>query len=124
MNIGPTRINTEYKEKKKELGQLELEVIILPTQREEQERILKDSGNPKYVMSGLVVLAYASVAGMIYPSTLLPYPTDQTYDDTLTKWWILSLFFSQIIAIFIYLFIAMKRLGRIEKDLSRHTRWK
>jgi hypothetical protein len=115
VDISPPRLNTEYKEKKKELGQLEAELIILRAQKEEQERILKDFGNPKYVMSGLIVLAYAAVVGMIYPSTLLPYPTG-TYDDTLTKWWILSLFFSHIFAIFTYLFVAMKRLGSTMED--------
>lgn len=114
-NLSPPRVNIEYNEKKKELGQLEAERTILLAQKEEQERILQDFGKPKYVMSGLLVLAYASIVGMIYPSTLLPYPTD-TYNDTLTKWSILSLFFSHIVAIFTYLFVTMKRLGSTLED--------
>ncbi|MGX1266799.1 hypothetical protein RKD55_004743 [Rossellomorea marisflavi] len=108
--MGPPRNNHEYLEKKKELGQLEAELTILGAQKEEQEHILEDFGKPKYVMSGLGVLAYAAIVGIIYPSTLLPYSTN-TYDDTLTKWWVLSLFFSHIMAIFTYLFMAMKGLS-------------
>ncbi|UTE72817.1 hypothetical protein M1I95_21750 [Rossellomorea marisflavi] len=116
INFNPPRINNERQNKEKELGQLEVEVTILHTQREEQERILKDFGKPKYVMGGLLVLAYASVVGMVYPSTLLPYPPG-VYNDVLTKWWVLSLFFSHIVVIFTYLFVAMKRLGSIGEEV-------
>jgi hypothetical protein len=109
------RFNSERPVKEKELGQLESELTILNAQKEEQERILHDYGKPRYVMSGLMVLAYAAVVGMIYPSTLLPYPQG-VYDDVLTKWWILSLFFSHIVAIFFYLFVAMIRLGGTMED--------
>ncbi|MCA1012820.1 hypothetical protein [Halobacillus halophilus] len=111
----PAMVSSEYNDKKKELARLKEELTVLRTQRKEQESILKEYGQPKYVMSGLIVLAYAAVVGIIYPSTLMPYPMD-TYDDVTTKWWILSLFFSHIFVIFSYLFIAMKKLGGIEEN--------
>lgn len=115
MNIPTPKIDKEYQEKEKMVSQFETELTILSAQKEEQKRILEDFGKPKYVTSGLIVLAYAAAVGIIYPSILLPYPKD-TYDDHLTKWWILGLFFSHIVAIFGYLFMAMRGLSRTLKD--------
>lgn len=112
------KTNKEANNKGEELWQMEIKKTILLTQKKEQKRILEDFGKPKYVTSGLIILAYAAIVGIIYPSTLLPYSTN-TYDDTLTKWWILSLFFSHIGAIFVYLFMAMRGLSRNFEDKKK-----
>ncbi|MFB5284535.1 hypothetical protein [Peribacillus sp. Hz7] len=81
-----------------------------------QMKILNDYGKPKWVWTGLFVLIYACIVGIIYPSTLLPYPKD-IYDDVLTKWFLLGLFFSQLVALFVYLGFAMYKLTN-DKDES------
>ncbi|AZV41401.1 hypothetical protein BAOM_0789 [Peribacillus asahii] len=47
---------------------------------------------------------------------LLPYPAD-TYNDSLTKTFLLILFFSQLVALFVYLGFAMYKLTN-DKDES------
>lgn len=107
-NLQPTN---NYGDKEKERDQLKDEVNILKIQKEEQEKILEGYGRPRYVMSGLIVLGYATVVGICYPSTLLPY-LENTYDDVATKWLVLILFFSLLLAIFSYLTHAMIKLGK------------
>ncbi|RBW68228.1 hypothetical protein [Bacillus taeanensis] len=115
INPGNLVSNTDYKDKKKERNRLKDDVKILELQKKEQLKILNDYGKPKWIWSGLAVLVYASIVGIVYPSTLLPYPID-TYDDSLTKRFILFLFFSQLLALFIYLGIAMYKLTYSEED--------
>jgi len=106
----------EYKDTKKERERLKSVIRSLELQKEEQMKILNDYGKPKWVWTGLFVLIYACIVGIIYPSTLLPYPKD-IYDDVLTKWFLLGLFFSQLIALFVYLGFAMYKLTN-DKDES------
>jgi len=106
-------VNLDYKDKKRECGKLENEIKILELQKEEQLKILKEYGNPKWIISGLMVLLYATIVGIVYPSILLPY-NKGIYDDILIKWIVLCLFFSHLVMLFIYLFTAMIKLSRIE----------
>ncbi|ERN51620.1 hypothetical protein [Alkalihalophilus marmarensis] len=101
--------NTNYSYYVKEQERLEDDIKILVLQKKAQKEILKDYGKPVWVWSGVLVLLYASIVGIILPSLLLPYPLD-TYNDNLTKGYILSLFYSQLILLFIYLSLAMYRL--------------
>lgn len=103
------KINTDYKDSKKERDRLLDDIRVLELQKDEQRKILADYGKPRWVWSGLCVLIYACCVGIIYPSTLLPYPKE-TYNDPLTKWFLLSLFFSQLAALFMYLGYAMYKL--------------
>ena len=107
--------NTDYRESKKEKERLENEITILDLQKNEQIKILDDYGQPKWIWSGLFVLIYASIVSIIYPSTLLPYPPN-TYNDIQTKWLILSLFYSQLFALFIYLGFAMYKLTHSDNN--------
>ena len=107
--------NTDYKDTRKERDRLIDDIRVLELQQEEQLKILNDYGKPKWVWSGLFVLVYACIVGIVYPSTLLPYPKDK-YDDVLTKWFLLGLFFSQLLALIIYLGIATYKLTNDKED--------
>ncbi|MGP9038101.1 hypothetical protein ACT1WM_16475 [Bacillus stercoris] len=109
----PRSVNLEYNDKKKERDRLYDDIRVLELQIEEQRKILNDYGKPRGVWGGFAVLVYACIVGIIYPSVLLPYPTD-TYNDNLTKYWILFLFFSQLVALFVYLGFAMFKLMKDE----------
>ncbi|MEC1155033.1 hypothetical protein [Cytobacillus horneckiae] len=109
-------INTDYKDTRKEQDRLNDDIRVLELQLAEQLKILNDYGKPKWVWSGMFVLIYSCGVGIVYPSTLLPYSTD-TYDDVLTKWFLLGLFFSQLVALFVYLGFAMYKLTN-DKDES------
>lgn len=113
----PSAINphTEYKKAKKERNRLIDDIKVLELQQAEQLKILNDYGKPKWVWSGLFVLVYACGVGIVYPSTLLPYP-EKEYDDLLTKWFLLGLFFSQILALIIYLGFATYKLTNEKED--------
>ncbi|MGE7876178.1 hypothetical protein [Peribacillus muralis] len=108
-------INTDYKDTQKERNRLIDDIRVLELQQEEQLKILNDYGKPEWVWSGLFVLVYACIVGIVYPSTLLPYPKDK-YDDVLTKWFLLGLFFSQLLALIIYLGIATYKLTNDKED--------
>ncbi|WP_413327104.1 hypothetical protein ACL6ER_09555 [Bacillus inaquosorum] len=109
----PRSVNLEYNDKKKERDRLYDDIRVLELQIEEQRKILNDYGKPRGVWGGFAVLVYACIVGIIYPSVLLPYPTD-TYNDNLTKYWLLFLFFSQLVALFVYLGFAMFKLMKDE----------
>jgi hypothetical protein len=113
--ITPT-FNTDYKETKKERDRLIDDIRVLNLQLEDNLKIYNDYGKPKWVWSGLLVLVYACIVGIVYPSTLLPYPEEEKiYDDVLTKWFLLGLFYSQLLALIIYLGAAMYQLTRQKK---------
>ncbi|MCY8973997.1 hypothetical protein [Bacillus atrophaeus] len=105
----PRSVNLEYRDKSKERDRLDDDTRVLELQIEEQRKILNDYGKPHGVWGGFAVLVYACIVGIIYPSMLLPYPTE-TYNDNLTKYWLLFLFFSQLVALFVYLAFAMFKL--------------
>jgi hypothetical protein len=88
-----------------------IELKSLKEQVKKQEQIVKRNSKPAGIWSGLVVLFYACVVGIGWPSTLLPY-TENMYNDDLTKKVLLIFFFSEIIIIFIYLAINMRKLTR------------
>ncbi|WP_077305726.1 hypothetical protein [Terribacillus halophilus] len=125
INFPPPSINAEllfrsnpvnqqiYRDKIKQLNNLENELTILKLRREEQTKILNDYGKPTGLWGGLWVLIYACIVGIAYPSTLLPYPQN-TYNDGITKWFLISLFISQLLALFLYLGISMSKLTKQE----------
>lgn len=115
--INPARLQVSlqsYEQKRRDRDTYQKEVTFLVRQEEEQSKILTDFGKPHGMWGGLLVLVYASIVGIVYPVTLLPYPLE-TYDDERTKVLVLLLFFSQLIALFIYLGINMRFLTEDEK---------
>ncbi|QOS88746.1 hypothetical protein [Peribacillus sp. JNUCC41] len=115
--LSPPNINTDYKDTKKERDRLIDDIRVLDLQLEDNLKIYNDYGKPKWVWSGLLILVYACIVGIVYPSTLLPYPEEEKiYDDVLTKWFLLGLFYSQLLALIIYLGAAMYQLTRQEKE--------
>lgn len=100
-----------YRERVKDRNNLRDDVHVLEIQLKEQEKILGDYGKPKGLWGGLLVLIYACAVGIAYPTILLPYPTE-VYDDILTKWVLIGLFFSELLALFIYLAVAMYKLTK------------
>jgi hypothetical protein len=100
-----------YRDRVKERDKLEDEIQILTGMKEEQEKILRDYGKVSGLWGGLAVLIYACIVGITIPSTLLPYPLN-TFDDVATKQHLLALFFSELIALFVYLAVSMYKLTK------------
>lgn len=104
-NLIPTVVpvnHQAYRDKEKNRDTLKDEVTILTLQLGERQKILDDYAKPRGFWGGIIVLIYASLVGVAYPTTLLPYPSNY-YDDVATKWLLISLFLSQLVALFIYL---------------------
>ena len=90
---------------------MEAELISLEEQENKHKQIIENNSKPEGVFSGLIVLFYACVVGIIYPSMLLPYPSEM-YNDELTKRFLLFWFYSGLIVIFLYLFVQLKNLTK------------
>jgi hypothetical protein len=119
----PIQAQTEaqaYQQKKRDHDTYRNELSYLRQQESEQKKILEDYGKPHGMWGGLTVLVYASIVGIGYPVTLLPYPL-QTYNDEATRILILLLFLSQLLALFVYLGISMYSLTKDEKDPERRS---
>ncbi|GMA64214.1 hypothetical protein NZD89_02515 [Alicyclobacillus fastidiosus] len=112
--ISNARIQT-YREKVKERDRLRDEVHILKMQKDGQIKILGDYGKPIGLWSGLFVLIYSCIVGIGYPSIYLPCPKN-VYNDTFIKWLLIGLFFSELIALFIYLIFALYRLTKSKEE--------
>lgn len=115
--LNPIGTQTEaqvYQQKSRDRDTYSNELRYLRKQECEQKKILKDYGKPHGMWGGLFVLIYASIVGIAYPVTLLPYPV-QTYNDEATRILILLLFLSQLLALFVYLGISMYSLTKDEK---------
>ncbi|TFJ93138.1 hypothetical protein [Lentibacillus salicampi] len=112
--IKPAGEYQRYRDMVKECDQLADDLRALRAQKKEQQKILDDYGTPHGMWGGLGVLIYACVVGIAYPSTLLPYPADY-YDDVETKWFLLILFFSELIVLFVYLAFSLYRLTSNQK---------
>lgn len=108
-NITP--VNKYYHHQMKEKERLEYELKLLKNQKDEQKKISLDYGNPKGIWGGMFVLIYSCIVGIIYPVTLLPYPVN-TYNDVLTKWFLITLFISELTILFAYLSLATRRLTK------------
>lgn len=106
-------INPKIKENKDLRNSLKDEIHILELQRDEQIKILKDYSSPKGLWGGIGVLVYACAVGIAYPSILLPY-NPGVYNDFLTKWVLLGWFFSELVALFIYLIVNLRRLTKYD----------
>ncbi|MCD5324763.1 MULTISPECIES: hypothetical protein [Pontibacillus] len=110
--IMPNSATEDYKQKANNKANMEYELKVLRLRRDEQKKLLGEFGKPKGLWMGLLVLVYACAVGVAYPITLLPYPVG-IYDDQNTKSLLLSLFFSELIFLFVYLayytFILTKR---------------
>ncbi|SIT00446.1 hypothetical protein [Salimicrobium salexigens] len=103
-----------YNNMVKERDELDDDLRALRVQEKEQQKILNDYGTPRGMWGGLGVLVYACIVGIAYPSTFLPYPID-FYDDVETKWFLLILFFSELIVLFAYLAFSLHRLTSNQK---------
>lgn|SRR5699024_10410887 len=112
--IKPVSEQQRYREMVKERDLLSDDLKSLKTQKKEQKKLLDDYGTPQGMWSGLGVLIYACIVGIVYPSTLLPYPTEY-YDDITTKWFVLGLFFSELVVLFVYLGFSLYRLTKESK---------
>lgn len=109
-----------YQQKSRDRDTYRNELNYLRQQENEQKTVLEDYGKPHGMWGGLIVLIYASIVGVAYPVTLLPYPLE-TYNDETTRILILLLFLSQLFALFLYLGISMYSLTKDEKDTTRRT---
>jgi len=98
-----------HRDRVKERNKLEDEVQIITGIKKEHEKILRSYGNVSGLWSGLAVLIYACVVGIVIPSTLLPYPLE-IYNDVATKQFLLALFYSELVVLFIYLGVSMYKL--------------
>lgn len=107
-------VNHYYNDQVKIKEQLEKELIVLELQKTEQNKVLVEYGKPHGVWSGLIVLIYSGIVGIAYPVTLLPYPLNK-YNDSLTKVVLIVLFLSELIALFGYLILAMRKLTKADK---------
>lgn len=96
-----------------EKKQLKDDVKLLSEMRNVQNKTLNTYGNITGLWSGLSVLIYACIAGIIIPSLLLPYPLNK-YDDMATREVLLALFFSQLFFLFVYLGLSMYKLTKEE----------
>lgn len=98
-----------YKEKVKQKDQLSYEIRVLNSQKEEQEKAIKNDLETTWIWPGIGVLIYSSIVGILYPATLLPYPQDY-YNDEQTKLLLLVLFGSSLILLFTYLIVAIYKI--------------
>ncbi|TYS14281.1 hypothetical protein FZC78_19185 [Rossellomorea vietnamensis] len=87
------------------------ELQSLEEQKLKQKSKIESNSKPAGIWSGLVVLFYACLVGICWPSMLLPYPLD-TFNDGLTKNVLLILFYSELFVIFLYLVINIRKLTR------------
>lgn len=109
-------IDYRYREYIKEQEHLKNELDVLNISRKDTEEAITNYANPRFVWGGLFVIIYIAIVGIIYPTTLLPYPKN-TFNDSSTKWLLILLFISELIVLFGYLAYAMKRLTKI-KDIN------
>lgn len=100
-----------YNEKAKERNSLKDEVNILSSMKKEQEKLLNKYGGVSGLWSGLLILAYSTIVGIVMPISLLPYPLDK-YNDIRTRKVLLLLFFSGLASLFIYLCVSMYKLTK------------
>lgn len=112
-SITPPPINTDYRDREREKEQLIYEIEFLQKQKQEQERAINDQLETKWVWSGIGVLIYSSIFGILYPATLLPYKLNY-YNDEQTKYFLLLLFGSCLFAIFIYLVFAIYKIANLK----------
>lgn len=106
-----------YNRRVKEREELTNEISLLEKHRADQGTILKDYGQPNGVLGGTIVLAYASIVGIVIPSIFLPY-NNAVISFTWDKWILLSLFFSQLAALFIYLGKQVRKLSNLDNEKS------
>lgn len=100
-----------YNEKVKERDSLEDNLMILTGLQEEQKKILNKFGSISGLWSGLLVLGFSTIAGIIVPALLLPYPLNK-YDDLATRRLLLFLFINSLISLFLYLGISIYKLTK------------
>lgn len=100
-----------YGDKVKERNILKDEIQILKGIKEEQLKILSNYAHISGLWSGLAILTYSTIASIIIPIRLLPYPIGK-YDDLATRKLLLFLFISQLIFLFVYLAVSMYKLTK------------
>lgn len=77
--------------------------------------------NERGVLYGVLVLLYASVASILIPVFLLPYPLN-FYNDANTRILLLTLFCSSLLAIFIYFFWQLSALANVGKEEKKTSK--
>lgn len=110
---------SDYKQKVKEKEQLENELIILESQKQELVSSVNEYLQTKGIWFGIGVLAIVSCLGILYPATLLPYDVE-AYDDLKTKILLITIFASCLVVIFGYLIIY---LSAITKQKNKVNVW-
>lgn len=113
-HITPVIEQQRYREMVKDCEKLSNDLIILSAQQKEQQELLSYYGTPHCMWSGLGVLMYACIVGIVFPSLLLPYPIEY-YNNTTIRWILLGLFFSELVVLFIYLGLSLYRLTDYRK---------
>ncbi|MBI9051189.1 MAG: hypothetical protein JEZ00_17330 [Anaerolineaceae bacterium] len=78
------------------------------------EAQLKQLGQPKGLVLGIIFLAYFSVVGILIPVYLLPFPVEEF--TPIYKNIIFSLFFSGLVFFFTYLIILFRQLSNTQNN--------
>lgn len=111
--ITPPIVYEIRRERIKERNNYIDEIKILTGMKNEHEKLLDEYGSVSGLWSGLAVLAYSTIVGIVVPTLLLPYPLGK-YDDVATRELLIVLFFTGLASLFIYLGISMYKLTRDE----------
>lgn len=108
---------SDYKQKVKEKEQLENELIILESQKQELVSSVNEYLQTKGIWFGIGVLAIVSCLGILYPATLLPYDVE-AYDDLKTKILLITIFASCLVVIFGYLIIYLSAITKQKNKVN------
>lgn len=108
---------SDYKQKIKEKEQLENELIILESQKQELVSSVNEYLQTKGIWFGIGVLAIVSCLGILYPATLLPYDVD-AYHDLKTKNLLITIFASCLVMIFGYLIIYLSAITKQKNNVN------
>lgn len=100
---------SDYKQKVKEKEQLENELIILKSQKQELVSSVNEYFQIKGIWVGIGVLAFVSFLGILYPASLLPYNLE-AYNDLKTKNLLIAIFAVCLVTIFGYLIIYLSAI--------------
>ena len=95
-----------------------LEIGLLDDKINRLEDVQNKYGKTNSIWLGLAILVCASIIGLLYPASLLPYPTD-FYDDVLTKRFLMSLFTLSLSLIFGYIFFYLWKLTDVKSKRNR-----
>ena len=116
----PSYFKTQaYIDRFKDRNRLGDEVEILSGIKNELSKQFNEYGDIQGLWTGLAVLIYACMAGIIFPGMLLIFPTQMAFilnisSDLIANSILVYLFFSELFVIFIYLGVSMYMLTKTD----------